>query len=183
MGGGHAASTDSNRLPRWVVLWLVVSNVACLLDASYCLLRPHSSPGGRLHYPLFVPYQLYERLDRLYTLEAKASGDGLCEAQSWLNLAEIAAGWTAVVLSARGDARCIPLALVTSTATAWKTVLYQLVEVCAGFPFTGQNGLLGSVVLGVMLNTWVVVPLAVVWTLWGRVMRALKAGEGGRKLD
>jgi len=53
-----AAQTPSEitapNLPFLVVLWLGITSVVCIVDASFVLLRPHTLPGGKWNY-LFQP--------------------------------------------------------------------------------------------------------------------------------
>lgn len=167
-------------LPPWVVNWLLISGVCSLYDAAFVLLRPSTLPGGRLH-TLFLPYEYYARMDKLYSWEAKLSGDGLCEAQSWLNVVEVAAQFAAVALNAAGDrfsAMCILLVFGGQVATAWKTVMYlATATACGGFANTRQNGPLDAAVLAALLYTWVAVPALVVWVLGKRLLAALNSAH------
>lgn len=54
------------------------------------LLRPHSMPGGAVHWPLWTPYELYGQVDHFYGWPAWESNDGFTGAQGWLNAIETA---------------------------------------------------------------------------------------------
>lgn len=52
------------------------------------LLRPHTMPGGSLHWPVWQPYALYGTVDYVYGFPAWERGDGFGAAQATLNLVE-----------------------------------------------------------------------------------------------
>jgi hypothetical protein len=52
------------------------------------LLRPHSMPGGSLHWPLWVPYALYGKVDYIYGWKAFNENNGFTSAQGLLNIVE-----------------------------------------------------------------------------------------------
>eukprot|EP00798_Chlamydomonas_sp_ICE-L_P020932 gene20932-27782_t len=109
----------------WMNLWLVVSAALMYWDAGFVLNRPRTIPGGDLFW-LYEPYELYVKVDKLYSIETLNSGDGFAAAQSYLNLAEASMQILTVILWARastsrsGDV----LGLITQTMTFWKSCLY-----------------------------------------------------------
>ena len=110
-------------ISKGIYLWLVLSSVIVLFDASYVLLRPHSLKGGQYEW-LFEPYQIYIQFDTLYG----DNNDPFVVIQSWLNLAEIAMAFLAVGLSVmkseKAKLRGALLAIIVSAFTFWKTVIY-----------------------------------------------------------
>lgn len=84
------AHTPSNL----VLVWLAVSLPLVLWDAGYVLLRPHSMPGGKYHWPLWVPYELYGRTDYIYGWKAYNEKNGFTAAQTVMNLIETAGYFT-----------------------------------------------------------------------------------------
>lgn len=68
--------------------WLAVSLPLVAWDTGYVLLRPRSMPGGSLHWPLWVPYELYGRVDHVYGFKQWHAGNGFTAAQASLNLVE-----------------------------------------------------------------------------------------------
>ena len=52
------------------------------------MLRPHSMPGGSLHWPLWTPYDLYGRVDYIYGWKAFNEHNGFTSAQALLNIIE-----------------------------------------------------------------------------------------------
>jgi hypothetical protein len=69
-------------------IWLLVSLPLVLWDTGYVLGRPHTLPGGKWHAPLWTPYELYGRVDGIYSPAAYARGEGFTGAQGLLNVIE-----------------------------------------------------------------------------------------------
>lgn len=69
-------------VPAWLPAWLALSGLIVIYDASYCLLRPRSMPGGDLFH-VFKPYKLYGEADQLYGTLGWKHNDGFCSAQVW----------------------------------------------------------------------------------------------------
>lgn len=161
-------STPALRLPRWVLVWLVVTACIQTYDALYELLGPLSHAGGRLA-GLWPGHVFYSRFDHRY-----AGFDAFGSAQSWANLLEVAVVVAALVLRSRFSG--VVLALLVSVATFWKTVLYFLVEISSGLEMTRQSleqgDLAGFLMVAVLPNlVWIVVPLVVVVVLGRQVTR------------
>lgn len=70
------------------LLWLAISLPLVIWDTGYVLLRPHSMPGGKYHWPLWVPYELYGRTDYVYGWKAWNEHNGFTAAQGWMNVVE-----------------------------------------------------------------------------------------------
>lgn len=70
------------------LLWLAISLPLVIWDTGYVLLRPHSMPGGKYHWPLWVPYELYGRTDYVYGWKAWNEHNGFTAAQAWMNVME-----------------------------------------------------------------------------------------------
>lgn len=168
---------DDLRLPRWVVVWFVITALIQAYDACYELLGPISHRGGPLAW--FWPgHVFYSTFDHRY-----AGFDAFGSAQSWANLLEVVAlvwvlwharRWSGVVVG-----------LVVSMATFWKTVLYFLVEASSGLAMTRQSlergDIVGFLMVAILPNlVWIVVPLAVVITLGRRIQRV---GRGAQALS
>jgi hypothetical protein len=71
-------------------IWILVSLPLVLWDTGYVLGRPHTLPGGAWHAPLWTPYELYGRVDLIYSPAAWARGEGFTGAQALLNVVETA---------------------------------------------------------------------------------------------
>ena len=169
--------TDADlRMPRWVVVWLVVTACIQTYDALYELLGPLSHAGGRLA-GLWPGHVFYSKFDHRY-----AGFDAFGSAQSWANLLEVVVLVVALLLHRRFAG--VVLALLVSVATFWKTVLYFLVEITSGLEMTRQSleqgDLTGFLVVAVLPNlVWIVVPLAVVIVLGRQVTRVGRRAATG----
>jgi hypothetical protein len=130
------------------LLWLAVSVTLVAWDTGYVLLRPWSMKGGPLHWPLWVPYDLYGRIDSIYGWKAYNERDGFTAAQSWLNVVESAmyifyglmyvgsavpaanGSWTKT-LHGRAAAITLLVGYTGAVATVSKTALYCEFETCS----------------------------------------------------
>lgn len=81
---GKWAHTPSNL----TIVWLFISLPLVAWDAGYVMLRPHSMPGGSLHWPLWAPYELYGKVDYIYGWKAYNEHNGFTAAQTFLNIIE-----------------------------------------------------------------------------------------------
>ncbi|EMD00760.1 hypothetical protein BAUCODRAFT_61862 [Baudoinia panamericana UAMH 10762] len=73
------------------LIWLVFSLPLVIWDTGYVLLRPHSMPGGALHWPIWQPYAYYGTVDGAYGFKAIRENNGWTAAQGWVNLLETVA--------------------------------------------------------------------------------------------
>lgn len=67
---------------RVAVLWMAVSLPLVAWDTLFVLLRPHTFDGGRLHWPIWVPYKLYGHVDNIYGRKAFDARNGFTAAQA-----------------------------------------------------------------------------------------------------
>ena len=70
------------------LLWLSISLPLVAWDTGYVLLRPHTMPGGSLHWPVYSPYELYGRVDGMYGFKQYNLNNGFTSAQGALNAIE-----------------------------------------------------------------------------------------------
>jgi hypothetical protein len=70
------------------IIWLFISLPLVAWDTGYVMLRPLTMPGGKLHWPLYVPYDLYGRVDYIYGWKAYNEHNGFTSAQGLLNIVE-----------------------------------------------------------------------------------------------
>jgi hypothetical protein len=95
------ATTPSNQIParrnasKWCHIapaiafpWLALSLPLVLWDTVYIMGRPHTFTGGAIAWPLYIPYELYGRVDPVYSPEAYYSGLGWTGAQGLGNIFE-----------------------------------------------------------------------------------------------
>lgn len=78
------AHTPSNL----TILWLFISLPLVLWDTGYMLMRPLTMPGGKYHWPIWVPYKLYGEVDYVYGQLAYDEKNGFSGGQSFLNIVE-----------------------------------------------------------------------------------------------
>lgn len=81
---GKWAHTPSNL----AIIWLCISLPLVAWDTGYIMLRPLSMPGGSLQWPLWVPYELYGKVDYIYGWKAFNEQNGFTGAQAFLNIVE-----------------------------------------------------------------------------------------------
>ena len=87
--GSYANTSNWAHTPsNLIILWLVVSVPLVLWDIGYVALRPHSMAGGKWQWPLWMPYELYAKVDYIYGWPAFDSNNGFTAAQTFLNLIE-----------------------------------------------------------------------------------------------
>ncbi|KAB5569974.1 hypothetical protein GE09DRAFT_692197 [Coniochaeta sp. 2T2.1] len=185
----------SHRPTPLTLLWLAVSLPLVAWDTAYVLLRPHTMPGGRLHRPLWVPYELYGRVDHVYGWKAYDAGTGFTAAQGTLNLVETAlyavywALWFwgsrrgtdgggrkagAARVGGRRAAVAVVVGLSASVMTFSKTVLYWLNEYYSGFDNIGHNSLGALIWLWIIPNgLWLVFPCYMIYALGNEIVDGL----------
>ena len=154
------------RLPRWIVVWLLISSALISWDVAFVLLRPASMPGGSLAF-LWVPYEKYVAVDHSYgDLE-----NGFVWAQAMMSLLELVVLAIGLGLHARRrDAAATLLVFTVSVLTGAKTLLILLIEAVTGGAHVGHNPMSDLVLLWLLPNgVWVVMPLVVAW-ITGRML-------------
>ncbi|GAX79822.1 hypothetical protein CEUSTIGMA_g7262.t1 [Chlamydomonas eustigma] len=163
-----------SEVPIWIKFWMGISGFVVLYDAGYVLMRPRSMPGGDL-FSIWSPYELYARVDKLYSREAMLAGDGFNKAQSILNLAEVSLHflslylWSKPRLQSQGDV----LAFGSQLMTLWKTVLYWLNDFCRpeGQRYTEGSDLMTWLLVYMLPNVvWLIVPSFTVYALGQRLI-------------
>lgn len=152
----------SQLFPKWVSTWLVISSIICVWDASFVLLRPAS-----FDMVLWAPYADYIQVDKLYgNVE-----DSFVWSQSILNLLEVALNlYTLSLVRTRQFRAASVMAVVVSTMTSSKTVLYHVMEYACGFCNSAHNDAATLVLLYFLPNgVWIWVPAFVVFHLGGKL--------------
>ncbi|GAB1319845.1 C6 transcription factor [Madurella fahalii] len=179
MSGRSSSSTPSagwSHTPSTLILlWMAISLPLVAWDTGYVLLRPLSMPGGSLHWPLWVPYELYGEIDHMYGFKQWNLHNGFTAAQSVLNVIEslMYAAYLGLWCfygepdaqgarkTVRGRAGALALLLGFSGAvmTVSKTVLYWLNEYFSGFDNIGHNTPLDLFFLWIIPNgAWIFAP-------------------------
>lgn len=86
----RSTSAWSHTPSTFTLVWLFISLPLVIWDTGYVMLRPHSMPGGKWHWPIWAPYELYGRIDHVYGFPAWDAKDGFAGAQGTLNAVETA---------------------------------------------------------------------------------------------
>jgi hypothetical protein len=88
--GARAATTSvwTHTPTSLSLIWLAVSVPLVFWDMLYVFLRPHSMPGGSLHWPVWSAYAIQAELDYTYGFKKWNEGDGWNAAQSAVNMVE-----------------------------------------------------------------------------------------------
>ncbi|TFA98218.1 hypothetical protein CCMA1212_010076 [Trichoderma ghanense] len=173
------------------LLWLTISLPLVIWDTGYVLLRPHSMPGGSLHYPLWAPYKLYGEVDHIYGFKAFRAGNGFTSAQGLLNALETllyfwyigawyfygkrssSAGGYKVVTGKVG-ARATLVGFSAAVMTLSKTILYWANEYYSGFDNIGHNPLQDLILLWIIPNgAWLVGSTYMIWSIGGDIVAGL----------
>jgi len=118
-------------------------------------------PGGKLHWPIWVPYAIQAELDYTYGTKAWVAGDGWNAAQSAVNAVESAAylwylaiWWREAGKDGRREVKgtmagwLATVGFATATVTVGKTVLYckcSILLFSLYFLFRSHCGLLGLI--------------------------------------
>jgi len=95
MRGRKAIRSSGSNTSKWAhtpsnltILWLLISLPLVAWDVGYVMLRPHSMAGGKWQWPLWMPYELYAKVDYIYGWPAYDANNGFTAAQSALNIVE-----------------------------------------------------------------------------------------------
>ncbi|KAI5465371.1 hypothetical protein BGZ63DRAFT_399846 [Mariannaea sp. PMI_226] len=179
------------------LLWLCVSVPLVIWDTVYMLGRPHTFEGGSIHWPLWVPYQLYAKIDYVYSPKAWDAHDGFSGAQSALNAVETvmylfymysfftapAVGSNArKALSGRAGAFALLVGFGAALMTLSKTVLYFAHEYYSGFANIGHNSTQDLITLWIIPNgPWIVVSAYMVWAFGKDILDGLDMASGHAK--
>lgn len=172
--------------------WLAVSLPLVAWDTGYILLRPRSMPGGDLHWPLWVPYELYGRVDHIYGFKQWHLNNGFTAAQGSLNLIESlmylyyvylwssnaapvpAGSGKRAAVTGRPAARAVLVLFSALVMTLAKTILYWLNESWSGFDNIGHNTARDLCFLWVIPNgLWIIVPGYLIYNLGTEIMEGL----------
>lgn len=82
------ATTWSHTPSTFTLVWLVVSLPLVIWDIGYMFGRPYTMPGGKWHWPLYSPYELYGRVDLTYGVHAYNTKEGWGPCQTAGNVIE-----------------------------------------------------------------------------------------------
>lgn len=147
--------------PKWVTFWLALSSFLCLWDASFVMLRPES-----FEMLLWTPYRDYIMVDKLY---GNMEDESILWSHSVMNLVEVGLNvYTLSLLYQKQIRVASVMAVVVSTMTSSRTVLYLVMEYACAFCNSAHNDAL-TLVLRYFLPSgmWIWVPAFVAFHLGG----------------
>ncbi|CAD5215611.1 unnamed protein product [Bursaphelenchus xylophilus] len=157
------------QLPFWVECWLIASSLICLIDVSFTMLRPHSTRGGALENVYYL-WNIYADVDIRYA-DAK---DIVTMATGRLMLVEIVMDWVAAWMNRVGSRHTLLTAFTSSAFVFWKTAVFLMLYV--GVPEGNPSYFVEgtpiwkiAVVFWFMNGIWLVMPFAVMLTLWNKI--------------
>jgi len=174
---------------RFTLLWLAISVPLVIWDTIYILGRPHTMEGGWLHWPFWVPYQLYGEVDHVYGWKAFNAHSGFSAAQGFLNAVETAMylafvrvvysqGWT---VTGRQGATALAIGFSAAIMTLSKTVLYWANEYYGGFDNIGHNPPFDLFFLWIIPNgAWLVGSTGMICDMGSSIVDGLTIASGGR---
>eukprot|EP01080_Neovahlkampfia_damariscottae_P002577 gene2577-3539_t len=112
-------------IPKWIIVWFIISNILCFYDCAFLLTRPESLKGGSLYW-LFSGYtEMYGVADPKY-LDMK---DGFVLAQCYVNMVEMLFNTLSLFFYFTSSVKNSAMfGLVASVMTCSKTVLYFLMD-------------------------------------------------------
>ncbi|KAF2226071.1 hypothetical protein BDZ85DRAFT_192705 [Elsinoe ampelina] len=193
------------------LIWLGISLPLVIWDCGYVMLRPHSMPGGKYHWP-WQPYELYGRVDQVYGFKAWNENNGFTAAQGTLNIVETVGYlvylWIVYTKGRQSEVEgrgapgtdkvgglgramrvtgywagvaCL-LGFAVTVMTWSKTVLYWLNEAYSGFDNIGHNDAWTLVTLWVLPNApWIVIPIYLTYVFGAEILQGLEFAAGDVK--
>jgi hypothetical protein len=155
-------------VPRWIVVWLVVSTPVTLWDASFLLARPASFPDGDLGFLWSIAYTTYLEVDHSYADLSL----GFPKAVAVMSCVEAVIVGAGLAADGKGRHALAHLLLtVVTSLTAAKTATFLMVEGLGGFSHTGHNAAGAFWSLWAIPNgIWLVVPTLAAVTLGRRLL-------------
>ncbi|KAL4927976.1 uncharacterized protein BDV17DRAFT_291996 [Aspergillus undulatus] len=213
-----STSENSNDSKKWahtptafVTLWLLISVPLVTWDAGYCLLRPHSMPGGKWH-SIWPGYKWYGTVDYIYGWPAYNANNGFTSAQALMNLVEtlgyIYYLWiiytqgvpatgsktsrgsqstlsrllaTDTVVAGRPGATALLAAFSSSVSTVSKTLLYWLQEYYGNYANIGHNDFWPMAAWIILNGAWIVVPAWNLHVLGEEIVASLASGPSRQR--
>ncbi|KAM0199108.1 hypothetical protein ACHAPA_003710 [Fusarium lateritium] len=179
-----------------IMLWLAISVPLVAWDIGYVFGRPHTMPDGYLHWPMYVPYALYGKIDYIYGWKAFDAKNGFTAAQTALNVVESAMYlvylwmlWTRAdkaskgvakrTVSGRDGALAVVIGFSAAVMTLSKTVLYWANEYYSGFDNIAHNTPFDIFTLWVLPNgCWIILPAYMIWVFGKEILDGLTLASG-----
>lgn len=155
------------KIPAWIVIWLMIGMFINFWDAWYILLRPASFADGSLS-AIWLPYARYVKIDISYL----DLNNEFIKSIALANFVEISLGLIALYCNClRKFSLAIILAFSSLLLTGTKTVLVFALEALDGFKHIAHNPWSDLLFLYFLPNLpWIIFPFMAVFTL-GRYMK------------
>jgi hypothetical protein len=155
---GFLSANAKFGLSKFAIIWLILSGLICIIDATFVIFRPGSLPGGNLvkYFPVWIGWHQYIQHDKRYA----DLHDAWVVLQSYMNLVEVALQFLCVYLNKKGNFNLAhKIFIVISICTFYKTVIYFGMEVFEGFPFTKHNSNKDLLLMVIIPSSfWVIIP-------------------------
>ena len=159
----------NRQLPRWIVGWLAISTVIVVWDALFVLFRPASFPGEPLGFLWDFAYTIYLDVDHSYADADNHTVAAICMASL------LEACLVAITLwkhrQGKGATAHV-MAMVVTSLTCAKTILFFMIEAFSGFAFIGHNELLPLLFFYIIPNgLWIGGPGFIAFTLGREIVK------------
>lgn len=166
----HPPVSTLSPLPRWILVWFLVTIPIMLWDGLFILCRPASLPGGALDW-IWGAYRPYLAVDLRYANPQNT----LVVAFAWANLLEMLLSIVVCIRHVQHRSDAWLWAFTVALITLTKTFLYFGSEWTSGRANTGHAQLLSFLGLYVLLNgVWLFVPSLIVWKTGQQMALRLK---------
>ncbi|XP_045204978.2 uncharacterized protein LOC123557533 [Mercenaria mercenaria] len=147
-------------MPDWVNKWLMINSAILIMDGSFCVLRPHSLPGGCMG-TVYYGYKWYIQADKHYADPT----DSFIFTQGLGNLIE-ASVCLLVLFNAFKTVRLNKMVTIfVSVMTAYKTILFCVYSLDIGQGGRAFEGLVAEFLVFGLGSVWLFVPAYVAWVL------------------
>ncbi|PUU77907.1 hypothetical protein B9Z19DRAFT_1085312 [Tuber borchii] len=161
--------------PKAITIWLLLSSLVVIYDATYILLRPYTFSPNILS-RFWQGHNFYATVDHVYGASALAEKDGFPPRRSALNFIYLAKYFSTSGEAGRGGMLVVGFMGVVMTLA--KTVLYMLVEVCSG---GGINDLKTFVLFYILPNSfWIVFPGWCTYWFAKEIVKGIESGGEGK---
>ncbi|GMT13923.1 hypothetical protein PFISCL1PPCAC_5220 [Pristionchus fissidentatus] len=172
MANRFFACPQGSLLPKWVVIWLVVSTVLCVMDVFYTMMRPMTNRGGGVLATLYEPWNIYADVDYRYADKA----DLVTMATGRVMTIEIVMNIAAIFMNNRQSRHTVLTVFTSSAFVFWKTVWYMVLYIRQpeGTPefINPEASLLRQIIVfWIADGVWVIAPLLVMIALWDRLAK------------
>ena len=147
----------SEYLSKWVCTWLIFTSIINVWNIGFVLNRPTS-----IYNPIWsLSYGIYTQVDTLYL----DMNDNFIYSVSLINGFEVLLNCISLLtLGLRHFRAAGIIALIVSSMTLSKTIMYLLMEIVSGFEHTKQNNGLTFLTFYIFPNMlWILIPTLAIY--------------------